>query len=65
VLLLNLSEALWVWLDTSGWASNWTRETGDRILEIAVENAGSAEAYALLAVPWELLARVGDFLAAN
>jgi hypothetical protein len=64
-LLLGLGSEIWTWLDGSSWASGWATGTGDRLLEIAVDDPGSAAARALLDVPWETLAREGDFLAAD
>jgi hypothetical protein len=53
------------WLDQGGWGSAWVRGVGDRVLEIAVDDAGTDSARALLGLPWEVLAEDGDFLAAD
>ena len=64
-LLLGLGAEMWTWLDGSHWASSWATGTGDRTLEIVVDDPGSPSARALLDMPWEALAREGDFLAAD
>ena len=60
--LLSIGIEIFDWLDESGWASQWFRGTGDRVLEIAVEEAESEISNALLDLPWEILAHKGDFL---
>ena len=64
-LLLVLGSEMFTWLDGSGWASKWASGTGDRTLEVAVDDTGSKAAGALLDLPWETLAYKGDFLAAD
>ena len=63
--LLALGLEIFAWLDQGGWASGWARGTGDRVLEVAVEDPGTEAAAALLDLPWETLAREGGFLAAD
>ncbi len=63
--LPGLGATMFDWLDESGWASKWVKGTGDRVLEIAVGDAGVDAACALLDLPWEVLAHEGDFLAAD
>ena len=63
--LMSTGAALFAWLDTGGWATRWANAPGERTLEIAVQECGSAASKALLDLPWELLARDGDFLAAD
>jgi tetratricopeptide (TPR) repeat protein len=63
--LLALGLEIFAWLDQGGWASGWIRGTGDRVLEVAVDDPGTEAAAALLDLPWETLAREGGFLAAD
>ncbi len=63
--LLGLGLEIFAWLDESGWASDWAKGPGDRALEVAVGDAKADAAKALLDLPWEALAREGDFLAAD
>ncbi|MFT3718265.1 CHAT domain-containing protein [Pseudorhodoferax sp.] len=62
--LAALGQALFQWLDPSGWASAWAAGTGPRSLEIRVTQPADPLATALLDAPWELLAQPGQgFLA--
>ncbi|MEB3156344.1 MAG: CHAT domain-containing protein [Cyanobacteriota bacterium] len=63
--LPGLGTAVLDWLDQGQWASRWLRGVGDRLLEVAADDVNSTAAAALLDLPWELLARGGDFLAAD
>ena len=63
--LMAIGSEMFKWLDDSGWASRWANSAGERVLEIAVDDAGSDAAGALLDLPWEVLAHGGDFLAAD
>jgi len=63
--LLALGRELFAWLDGAGWVSTWARGTGERVLEVGVEDPNVPWAEALLDVPWEVLAEAGDFLAAD
>jgi hypothetical protein len=56
-LLLGLGSEMWTWLDGNGWALAWANGAGDRTLEIAVDDSGSAAARVLLDVPWAHMAR--------
>jgi tetratricopeptide (TPR) repeat protein len=64
-LISALGATMFDWLDKGGWASRWVKGSGDRVLEIAVDNPEDDTASALLDMPWETLARNGDFLAAD
>ncbi len=64
-LLAGLGATIFDWLDEGGWASRWVKGSGDRVFEIAVDDPGDHTAGALLDMPWETLARKGDFLAAD
>ena len=64
-MLLSIGSEMWDWLNDSGWAAAWARGTGDRTLEIAVQDPGSASAAALLDLPWEILAPDRAYLAAD
>ncbi len=60
-----LGAEIFIWLDESGWASRWTRGSGRRGLEVAVNETESEAARALLGIPWEALMQKGEFLAFN
>lgn len=61
--LLALGQRMFARLDQGGWMTRWMTAPGDRSLEIAVREADSPAAAALLDLPWELLAARGDYLA--
>jgi tetratricopeptide (TPR) repeat protein len=58
--LLDIGTEIFSWLDASGGASAWLREEGDRALDV---DACGTPGGALARVPWEILARAGEFLA--
>ncbi len=63
--LLTLGTEIFTWFDEGGWASEWVKGTGDRILEVAMDDPGSELASALLDLPWEIMVYQSDFLAAD
>ncbi|MBM5817934.1 MAG: CHAT domain-containing protein, partial [Cyanobacteria bacterium K_Offshore_surface_m2_239] len=63
--LAAIGAELVAWLDAAGGMTRWLRGTGERWLEVAVDHGGTEAAAALLDLPWEVLARGGDFLAAD
>ncbi|MEZ4869727.1 MAG: CHAT domain-containing protein [Caldilineaceae bacterium] len=63
--LFALGQALFTWLDQARWATEWTKGTGPRVLEIAVDETDSPAATALLDLPWEIMAQGQDFLAGD
>ena len=64
-LLLSIGSELFSWIDQDGWASAWVRGTGNRILQVTVEDPRSDPAGAVLDLPWELLADSRGHLAAD
>ena len=64
-LLLSVGRGMFDWLAGFGWASDWLRGAGDRVLEAAVDSDEAEVARLLLDLPWEVLADEHDFLAAD
>jgi len=56
---------IYAWLNGNGWADDWVSRTGKRSLEIAVGTKSTKWTEALLDLPWEILARGGEYLAAD
>ena len=46
--LFALGQALFAWLDATGWATAWSKGTGPRVLEVAVDETDSPAATLLL-----------------
>jgi len=63
--LVDVGRAMLESLQTGGWVAQWVRGTGDRVLEIAVDDDESRAARVVLDLPWELLADSGGLLAAD
>lgn len=63
--LISVGRELFAWLDTTGWATTWHAATGPRELEIAADLPETADQSALLSLPWELLAKDVEHLAAD
>ncbi len=64
-MLLTIGSEIFAWMDNGGWASQWAHGSGDRILEIAMDDPVSDTATPLLDLPWEILTFQKDFLAAD
>ena len=63
--LLAIGREIFAWLNIPTWISTWARSEGPQRLEIRAANPDEPLAAALLACPWELLADVQGFIAAD
>ena len=63
--LLAIGREIFAWLNIPTWISTWARGEGPQRLEIRAANPDEPLAAALLACPWELLADVQGFIAAD
>jgi hypothetical protein len=63
--LHTIGAEIYDWLNVNHWADDWVDGTDTRILEVAVGTAPTDWTETLLDLPWEILARGGEYLAAN